>query len=55
MQLARSTCSESTDFDSNMALFSHDGVLMVQNDDASAACGGSWNWGHTDLEVWKRA
>ena len=21
----------------------------------SAACGGSWNWGHTDLEVWKRA
>ena len=34
-----STCSDSTDFDSNMALFDENGRLMQQNDDTGDACG----------------
>ena len=34
-----STCSDSTDFDSNIALFDINGNLMQQNDDTGDACG----------------
>ena len=34
-----SSCDNFTDYDTNMALYTHDGVMMLQNDDANAACG----------------
>ena len=34
-----STCHSATTYDSNMALYTHDGQMMIQNDDHNRACG----------------